>query len=116
MQKKIYYFSSKDFKNYMKSIGFTSFSYNRMFETIENIENSDFAVISIGNVEILDNIDNDTDLWANGVNNHWLPNTTNVLNLEFADVDNSGNFKYSDAFTNEQAILLFKFSELHPHK
>lgn len=83
--KEIRYFSATDFKCFMKSLGFTSYKWNRMM-AYSAIPNSDFAVISIGNPEYLKDVDNDKDLWANGINNHWLPNCfENVLNIDFSD-------------------------------
>lgn len=101
-----YRFSAKEFKNYMKSFGFISQEYNKDID----VSQYDFAVISIGNVE-MDKSCLDTDLHANGPTNHWLPNADNVLNIEFADVDNSGNMKWENALTREQAEIIVDFIE-----
>lgn len=105
----IHYFSVVDFKRYMKSLGFVSFDYNRFDMTMERLINSDMAIISIGNPNEINRVDNDVDIWANGENNHWLPNLENVLNIEFGDVDNSGPMKYRTALTHEQAKTIAEF-------
>lgn len=81
--KKIRYFSAVDFKNYMKSLGYISYDYNRRIP-YNDIPRQDFAVISITNSgEWSENVE---ELWENGVNTHWLPGIfENVLNVNFGD-------------------------------
>ena len=85
--KKIKYFSVIDFKNFMKSLGYVSYDYNRRIP-YNDIPRQDFAVISIGNSGEWS--DNAEELWANGVNAHWLPGMfDNVLNIDFGDLKRS---------------------------
>lgn len=110
MRKTIKYFSAKDFKNYLKSFGFSNFSFNHSEDgKLLLFKCKDYAFISIGNVEIEEDVNNDVDLWANGPTNHWLPDSDNVLNIDFADVDDSGNMKYKNAITEEQAKTIVDF-------
>jgi predicted protein tyrosine phosphatase len=104
--KQIRYFSAKDFKNFMKSFGYVSYSNNR--KNIDKIKDENFAIISISNTEIEDNADNEYDLWANGPTNHWMPSTPNVLNLEFDDIDGHDN-NYKSAFNNKDAERVIDF-------
>ena len=105
----IHYFSVVDFKQYMKSLGYVSFDYNRFDTVKERLVNSDIAVISIGNPNEINHIDNDIDIWANGEDNHWLPDLDNVLNIEFGDVSNLNGVKYKTALTHEQAKTIAEF-------
>ncbi len=107
MMKEINYLSAIEFKRLMKSYGFPTYFYNRNVISRDCIETFDWAVISIGNTENIE-CDNDIDLWANGPNNHWLPDCDNVLNINFNDVDNSDG-KYQGAFNelHAQEILYF---------
>lgn len=105
----IHYFSVVDFKRFMKSLGYVSFDYNRFDVVKQRLLDSDLAIISIGNPDEIYHIDNDVDIWANGKNNHWLPDLENVLNIEFGDVDNSGPMKYRTALTHEQAKTIAEF-------
>lgn len=110
--KKIKYFSAVTFKNYMKSLGYVSFDWNRRIP-YNDIPRQDFAVISIGNPEWLEDVDNNTDLWANGINNHWLPGCfENVLNIEFGDCG-EGEF---DSMGETQAYDIVKFIIKNQHK
>ena len=108
MKKIIRYFSAKDFKKFMKSYGYISFNHNRNIP-IKYIEDEDFAIISIGNFEEYNEVDNDIDLWVNGCNNHWLPNCKNVLNIDFDDVDNFGVLKFRGALNDEVAKDIVNF-------
>ena len=111
----IKYFSAKDFKNYMKTLGYVTYEYNRDPSAIERLMHDDIAVISIGNTEKEEVLSNNIDLWANGVNNHWLPDgVNNVLNINFGDVDNSGAMKYASALTEKQAKDIVNFIK-HNH-
>ena len=112
----IKYFSVVDFKKYMMSIGYVSYDYNCFEMCIERLNNSNICVISIGEPNEWIHIDNNYDLWANGVNNHWLPSSDSVLNIEFGDVGNYDNMKYKTAITDEQAIEIVKFIERNSHK
>lgn len=117
MDKKIIkYFSVVDFKKYMKSIGYVSYDYNRFEMCKERINNSEICVISIGEPDEWIHVDNNLDLWANGVNNHWMPSSDSVLNIEFADVDNSGQMKYKNALTHEQSNEIIKHIEKNKDK
>lgn len=104
MTKVIKYFSALEFKKYMKGIGFLSYNYNRENVSKEYIENNNFAVISIGNLE-KENGDFDNELWRNGSNSHWLPNAKNVLNIDFNDV--VGHEKGALSELQAQEILYF---------
>ena len=106
--KTIRYFSAKEFKNFMKSLGYISYSYNRYDVPYQKIIESDFAIISICNTEIEEDIDNEYDLWANGADNHWMPSTSNVLNIEFDDIDGHSN-NYKCAFNNKDAEKIIDF-------
>ena len=105
--KEIKYLSASDFKKLMKSYGLPTHSYNWNVISKDCIETFDWAIISIGNTENVE-CDNDVDLWANGPNNHWLPECSNVLNINFDDADNSEG-KYQGAFNelHAQEILYF---------
>lgn len=107
MKKVIKYFSVVDFKKYMTSIGYVSHDYNQFETVIERINNNDLCVISIGEPNEWLCVDNNIDLWANGVNNHWLPSTDAVLNIEFADSSDNG-LKYKNEMTNEQAMEIIQ--------
>ena len=85
MKRIIKYFSVANFKSYMKSLGFMGFEYNRNVIPKDFIEKQDFAIISVGNIES-DEGHTDEALYLNGCNNHWLPDTNNVLNINFNDV------------------------------
>lgn len=109
--KTVKFFSAQNFKKYMKSFGFISQEYNYSLDMSEY----DFAVISIGNIEYEKNY-SENDLYINGPDNHWLPTANNVLNINFADVDNSGNMQYDNALTTEQANDIVKFIEENKDK
>jgi predicted protein tyrosine phosphatase len=110
--KKIKYFSVVDFKNFMKSLGYISYDYNRRIP-YNDIPRQDFAVISIGNVEWLPDADKNNDLWANGTNTHWLPGIyDNVLNIEFSDTG-EGDF---EAMSVEQGKEIVDFVKKNKDK
>lgn len=111
MKKIIKYFSAKDFKNFMKSYGYTSFMGNRMMPYNHDIH-EDFAIISIGNYAEWNDVDNDTELYANGVNNHWIPSGVNVLNIEFGDVDETD----LSAMSEGQAYDIINFIDANINK
>ena len=105
MKKKIIrYFSAKDFKNFMKSFGYTSYMRNRMMPYNHDIHEN-FAVISIGNYGEWNFVDNDKELYANGINNHWIPDGNNILNIDFGDVGESE----PSAMSEVQAEDIIKF-------
>lgn len=108
--KKIRYFSAVAFKNYMKSLGYISYDYNRRIP-YNDIPRQDFAVISIGNpFEWSENVE---ELWANGVNTHWLPDIyENVLNVNFGDCG-EGEF---ESIGEIQAYDIVKFVEKNKNK
>ena len=104
MKRTIKYFSVANFKTYMKSLGFMGFEYNRNVIPKDFIEKQDFAIISVGNIES-DEGHTDDSLYLNGCNNHWLPDTNNVLNINFNDVgeNEEGSFNELQA----QEVLCF---------
>ena len=104
MKRIIKYFSVANFKSYMKSLGFMGFEYNRNVIPKDFIEKQDFAIISIGNIES-DEGHTDEALYLNGCNNHWIPETNNVLNINFNDV--GGNEEGSFNELQAQEILYF---------
>ena len=113
--KKIKYFSVVDFKNFMKSLGYISYDYNRRIP-YNDIPRQDFAVISIGNVEWLPDADKNNDLWANGTNTHWLPGIyDNVLNIEFSDTG-EGDFEAMSVEQGKEIVDFVKklFPSLYP--
>jgi predicted protein tyrosine phosphatase len=110
--KKIKYFSVIDFKNFMKSLGYVSYDYNRRIP-YNDIPRQDFAVISIGNVEWLSDADKNNDLWANGTNTHWLPGIyDNVLNIDFGDCGE----EELEAMSIEQAHDIINFIKKNKDK
>lgn len=80
------------------------FEYNRNVIHKDFIEKQDFAIISVGNIES-DEGHTDEALYLNGCNNHWLPDTNNVLNINFNDVgeNEEGSFNELQA----QEVLCF---------
>ena len=110
--KKVKYFSAADFKKYMCSMGFPSYTYNHFIISIDEIEKCDFAVISIGNVEECLETNNDVDLWANGCSNHWFPNCRNILNVNFNDVGEGEDC----AISSKQAKDIVNFIEDNKNK
>lgn len=111
MMKKIKYFSASDFKSYMKSLGFIGVYFNRNVVSKEFIESQSFAIISIGNIEWDEGYTDDS-LYLNGCNNHWMPDTNNILNINFNDVGE----KEEGALTELQAQEILCFIEDNQYK
>lgn len=82
------------------------FEYNRNVIPKDFIEKQDFAIISIGNIES-DEGHTDDSLYLNGSNSHWLPDSDNVLNINFNDVGE----KEEGALTELQAQEILYFLE-----
>ena len=106
MKRIINYYSAKDFKTYMKSLGFIGYDYNRNIVPKEFIESQPFAIISIGNIEYDEGFADDF-IYFNGCNSHWFPDTDNVLNINFADVGENED----GALTNLQVQEILCFIE-----
>ena len=104
MKKTIRYFSAADFKNYMKSLGFMGYDYNRNIIPKGFIEEQDFSIISIGNIESDEGHTVDS-LYLNGCNNHWLPSAENILNIDFNDVGEGEDGSFDEL--QAQEVLCF---------